>query len=147
MRDQAVAWDPISQTMMNNTQLYVRYREMSEKLETEEPVQQAQEQKEPNVMFTAIITRELKKKYDGAYKQYKDNLCDTSEIEVNNVREQLLSQVNEYFSNVRSQVTAMRTEVNQRVKESTSLQELETLIESNQEYFGENPGADLVKEK
>ena len=41
----------------------------------------------------------------------------------------------------------MRTEVNQRVKESTSLKELETLIEQNQDYFGENPGADLVKEK
>ena len=59
VRDQAVAWDPISQKMMNNTELYVRYREMSEKLKMEEtaPVQQIQDQKEPNVMFTAIIIR------------------------------------------------------------------------------------------
>lgn len=59
----------------------------------------------------------------------------------------MLGQVNEYFSHVRSQVTSLRTEVNQRVKESTSLKELEHLIEVNQEYFGENPGADLAKEK
>ena len=52
-------------------------------------------------MFTAIITRELKKKYDQAYKGYKDNLCDTSEIEVANVKENMLNQVNEYFANVR----------------------------------------------
>ena len=37
VRDQAVAWDPISQKMMNNTQLYVRYKEMSDKLKMEEP--------------------------------------------------------------------------------------------------------------
>ena len=42
-------------------------------------------------MFTAIITRDVKKKYDQAYKNYKENLCDTSEIEVSNVKEQMLT--------------------------------------------------------
>ena len=41
----------------------------------------------------------------------------------------------------------MRTEVNTRVKESQSLKQLETLIEQNEDYFGENPGADWAKEK
>ena len=80
-------------------------------------------------MFTAIITRDVKKKYDQAYKNYKENLCDTSEIEVSNVKEQMLTQVSEYFSRVRSQVTQLRTEVNQRITESSCLKELESLLE------------------
>ena len=81
------------------------------------------------VMFTAIITREVKKKYDQAYKNYKENLCDTSEIEVANVKEQMISQVTEYFKSIRSQVQTLRTQVNQRITQSTCLKELETLLE------------------
>ena len=35
-RDSAVAFDPVSNTMMNNTQLFERYREMSEQMKSEE---------------------------------------------------------------------------------------------------------------
>ena len=34
-------------------------------------------------MFTALITRELKNRFDGLYKQYKDGLCDVCAEYVN----------------------------------------------------------------
>ena len=42
-------------------------------------------------MFTALITRELKNKFDELYRGYKDGLCDVAEIDHANVREMLLS--------------------------------------------------------
>ena len=41
-------------------------------------------------LFTALITRELKKKFDELYRGYKDGLCDVAEIDHANVREMLL---------------------------------------------------------
>ena len=79
--------------------------------------------------------------------RYKKNLSDTSDMEVSIVKEQMISQVKEYFTHMKSQVTLMRTEVNQRVAQSTSLKKLELLIDGNQEYFGDHAGSDLAKEK
>lgn len=41
-------------------------------------------------LFTALITRELKTKFDELYRNYKDGLCDVAEIDHANVREMLL---------------------------------------------------------
>lgn len=92
-------------------------------------------------MFTALITRELKNRFDGLYKQYKDGLCDVAEIDHKNVKELLLDQAKTFFGNMRTKVTQVRHEVNQRVRQSESLRQLEDLITENEEYFGENAGA------
>jgi len=42
---------------------------------------------------------------------------------------------------MRTKVTQVRHEVNQRVRQSESLRQLEDLITENEEYFGENAGA------
>lgn len=92
-------------------------------------------------MFTALITRELKNRFDGLYKQYKDGLCDVAEIDHKNVKELLLDQAKTFFGTMRTKVTQVRHEVNQRVRQSESLRQLEDLITENEEYFGENAGA------
>lgn len=48
---------------------------------------------------------------------------------------------------MRSKVRTVKHEVNMKVQNSESLIKLEKLIEQNSEYFGENAGAMLEKEK
>lgn len=40
-------------------------------------------------MFTPLITKDIKRKYDVAYAQYKENRCEVAEIETDHVREVL----------------------------------------------------------
>jgi len=56
-------------------------------------------------MFTALITRDLKHKFDGLYKQYKDGLDDVAEVDSKNVKEILTQQTIEFFAEIRKQVT------------------------------------------
>ena len=49
-------------------------------------------------MFTALITKELKQKFDSLYKTYKEGLCDIAEIDHHNVKELLLEQAKEFFA-------------------------------------------------
>ena len=93
------------------------------------------------------MTRDLKTRFDGLYKQYKDGLCDVSEINHKNVKELLEVQAKMFFANVRSRVGECRLEVNRRVRESEALRQLEKLVERNTEYFGDNAGAMLENEK
>jgi len=107
----------------------------------------SEETKEPQHLFTALITRDLKRKFDREYKIYKDSLCEVAEVDPDNVKSHMVSQVQEFFAAVRNQVKVVRQEVTGRVKGSKALQDLETLIAQNGEYFGANAGVDLAKEK
>ena len=102
---------------------------------------------EPQRMFTALITRDLKRKFDREYKQYKDSLCDVAEVDPGNVKKLIVTQVHDFFTNVRNQVKQVRAEINGRVKSSQALIDLEVLIAQNEEYMGPNAGLDLAKEK
>ena len=102
---------------------------------------------EPQKMFTALITRDLKKKFDQQYKTYKDSLCDVAEVDPENVKKLMISQVKEFFATVRGQVKFVRSDIGQRVKTSQALVDLERLIAQNEEYFGPNAGFDLAREK
>lgn len=42
-------------------------------------------------MFTALITRDLKRKFDKEYKTYKDGLCDVAEVDPDNVKKLMIS--------------------------------------------------------
>ena len=53
-------------------------------------------------LFTALITRDLKRKFDREYKAYKDGLCDVAEVEPDNVKELMMFQANEFFANVKA---------------------------------------------
>ena len=65
-----------------------------------------------NHIFTALMTRDLKTKFDSLYKTYKDGLCDVAEIDHDNVKELLLGQAKTFFSHMRSKVTSIRHDVN-----------------------------------
>jgi hypothetical protein len=130
-----VAYEPISGQQMCNQCLFEM---QSVKTETVQ---------EPQKMFTALITRDLKRKFDKEYKQYKDSLCDVAEVDPTNVKTLMVNQVTDFFANVRNQVTVVRTEIKERVKTSKALTDLEVLISQNEEYMGPNAGLDLAKEK
>ena len=97
--------------------------------------------------FTALMTRDIKTKFDGLYKGYKDGLCEVAEIDHANVKELLLEQGKTFFATMRTKVANVRHEVNERVRNSQALKSLEELIGKNKEYFGENAGDMLAKEK
>lgn len=40
-------------------------------------------------MFIALVTKDLKKKFDAAYLDYKDSLCEVVDIETSTVKELL----------------------------------------------------------
>ena len=98
-------------------------------------------------MFTALMTRELKTKFDREYKTYKDSLCDVAEIDHENVKQLLLSQAKNFFGSMRSKGASLRHDVNQKIQSSKALISLEELIEANGEYFGEKAGEPLEREK
>lgn len=102
---------------------------------------------EPQPMFIALITRDLKRKFDSQYMQYKDSLCDVAEVDPKNVKALMFTQVQDFFTNVRTHVKQVRHEINSRVKSSKALTDLEILIAHNEEYMGANAGVDLTREK
>ena len=104
-------------------------------------------QAQHQAMFTALMTREIKNNFDSLYKTYKDNLCEVSEVDPQNVKQQLIQQTQEFFANLRKQTSGVKQIVRNKVKDSQNLKDLENLIESNQEYFGETAGAEIDREK
>ena len=80
-----VAFDPISRTMMTQKELFERTKGT-----------------QPHIsMFTALITKDLKKKYDANYKAYKDSLCEVAEVDPGHVKEMLINSTKEFFHGVR----------------------------------------------
>jgi hypothetical protein len=74
-----VAFEPVSGQQMCNQCLFEMQRV------------KAEVSQEPQQMFTALITRDLKRKFDGHYKQYKDSLCDVAEVDPKNVKAQMVT--------------------------------------------------------
>jgi hypothetical protein len=53
-------------------------------------------------LFTALITRDLKRKYDKEYQTYKDGLCDIAEVDPEHVKAHMLTQAKDFFKNIRT---------------------------------------------
>ena len=77
VKTSSVAFDPATNTLMSNQSLF------NSSSQTREDFNQ-------KFMFTALITKELKQKFDSLYKTYKEGLCDIAEIDHQNVKELLL---------------------------------------------------------
>ena len=90
------------------------------------------------------MTRDLKSRFDGLYRQYKEGLCDVAEIDHGNVKELLSEQAKTFFETLRIKVAQVRRQVQQKVSDSGALRQLEDLVETNKEYFGENAGSLLT---
>jgi hypothetical protein len=54
------------------------------------------------VLFTPLITKQLKKKFDAAYANYKESRGDIAEIEPQYVKELYIQKCNEYFNELRA---------------------------------------------
>ena len=60
------------------------------------------------VLFTPLITKQLKRKYDGAYASYKEGRADLSEVEPEYVKELLKKNCSEYFDKLRYHIDECR---------------------------------------
>ena len=72
-QQQAVAFDPVTGQQISNQQLF----------------SQRHQQPHPQ-MFTALVTRDLKKKFDGVYTDYKLNRDNVSDIKPSRVQSHLV---------------------------------------------------------
>lgn len=64
-------------------------------------LKKTQNQSDQN-MFTALMTRDLKSRFDEQYRQYKDSLCDVAEIDHANVKDLLCGQAKLFFAQLRT---------------------------------------------
>ena len=95
-------------------------------------------------MFTALVTRDLKKKFDSVYTDYKLNRDNVSDIKPSHVQSHLVRQTSEYFKALREQVCHTKLNVRERIKNSTKLQQLEQLLGQNQECM--KPSQNFIHE-
>ena len=86
VKTSSVAFDPSTNQLMSNQSLF------------NSSSQTQREDFNHKFMFTALITKELKQKFDSLYKTYKEGLCDIAEIDHHNVKELLLEQAKEFFA-------------------------------------------------
>lgn len=110
-----IAFDAVTGTLVCNQCLFEQQLEQSHS--SVEVKQEPAEYNQSHV-FTALITRELKTKFDELYRGYKEGLCDVAEIDHANVRDMLVGQARQFFASVRSRVQTVRHDVNQRVSAS-----------------------------
>ena len=58
-----------------------------------------------------------------------------------------MAQTKDFFARLRAKVKDVKGEITTKVKESQSLSQLQGLIDSNQEYFGQDAGSEITREK
>lgn len=75
-----VAFDADSNSLMCNQCLF------EQQLAKSGPSKPEQLEFNQHHMFTALMTRDLKNKFDSFYKGYKDGLCDVAEIDHDHVK-------------------------------------------------------------
>jgi hypothetical protein len=68
------------------------------------------------------VTRDLKKKFDNCYLEYKQNRDQVSDVQPNNVRSLLRKQTSDYFSQLRQQINSLKDSVKSKIQESEKLQ-------------------------
>lgn len=88
-----VAWDPETNQLVCNQCLFEKQLKSHKAGEIKVEEHEFNQQH----IFTALITRDLKTKFDNLYKTYKDGLCDVAEIEHSNVKEILTEQAKTFF--------------------------------------------------
>ena len=115
-----VAWDAELKVTTCNQCLFLKQRNASAS-ESQGIVKLEEHEFNQHHMFTALMTRELKTKFDREYKTYKDSLCDVAEIDHENVKQLLLSQAKNFFGSMRSKVASLRHDVNQKIQSSKAL--------------------------
>ena len=76
------------------------------------------------IIPTALLTKSLKTQYDNTYLQFKQSLCDVSEVsEPDNVREVLREEIRRYFIQIRREVAMARRDALDKVSEVWSTRE------------------------
>ncbi len=68
------------------------------------------------------MTRDLKKKFDNCYLEYKQNRDQVSDVQPHNVRSLLRKQTNDYFAQLRQQINSLKDSVKSKIQESEKLQ-------------------------
>ncbi|CDW90665.1 macronuclear development protein 3 [Stylonychia lemnae] len=100
-----------------------------------------------SALFTPLITKDLKRKYDQAYLQYKESRCEVAEIETEHIKEIMVNRVKDFCKELQEQVNRCEEIIKQRIKDSASLKTLELLVEQNADLFSENQGSNFQKIK
>lgn len=104
-------------------------------------------QESSGVMFTPLITKQLKKRFDAAYTTYKDSIGDVSEVEPDCVRELLKTKCNDFFTELKGEVERLKSEVREKILNSEASKDLEKLICENREIFDPQVGETFEKQK
>lgn len=104
-------------------------------------------QESSSVMFTPLITKQLKRNFDAAYASYKESRGDVAEVEPEYVKEFVKQRLTQFFDELRAQVKACKESVTEKIRNSQSLQELEKLVEVNKDLFDEQVGEVFKQQK
>lgn len=89
----------------------------------------------------------MKRSFDSAYAKYKEKRGDVAEVEPAYVKELLKAKCQEYFHSLKTNVTQTQNMVNDRIKNSNALQELESIMEKHRQVFEENSGEGFDQHK
>ncbi|CDW74940.1 UNKNOWN [Stylonychia lemnae] len=100
-----------------------------------------------NPLFTPLITKDIKKRYDQQLAIYKDNLQKVQFIQEDYVKQKLTSEVQNYFKELKHQLTLIQTQLNNKIQSSESLKQLEDLMEKNKDLFSEKAGSQFYQIK
>jgi len=95
------------------------------------------ERKLQGLKFSAIVTKDLKSKFDDSYKQYLAGLGKVGEINPQLAKDSLKTTANDFFKKLSEQVHQLRSSVLEKIKRSQSLKELELILSSSKEFLQE----------
>ena len=140
----------VGQHKGNPNEVVVGFEKDTNKLVTlRDLYESAKVKSESGVMFTPLITKQLKRRFDTAYASYKESRGDIAEIEPQYVRELLQNKCTEFFNELRYQVKTSQEQCTERIRKSQTLLELDQLFDKNKTYFDTQTGQgfDLHKDK
>eukprot|EP00347_Sterkiella_histriomuscorum_P001966 403369982 len=98
-------------------------------------------------VFTPLITKDIKKRYDQAYKVFTERATNIEDIEPEKVKKLLIQQVRNYFQELRNQLKNQQSVVNQKIQSSETLKKLEDIMEKNSNFFSSDAGKVFFSEQ
>ncbi|TNV82888.1 hypothetical protein FGO68_gene13992 [Halteria grandinella] len=89
--------------------------------------------------FTALVVKELKKKFQGEYDKYKSSMGQMDQNKPELVKEQVRQMIGEFFVGLKQRVRELQASVMENIKHSENLKNLEQTLEQRKEFIQLDP--------
>lgn len=97
------------------------------------------EKKIQGLKFTALVVKELKKKFHNEYEKYRESMTEMDQNNPELVKQQVRSMISEFFVGLKQKVRELQGNVMENIKNSENLKNLEQTLEKSKEFIQLDP--------